>query len=126
MMRNEEDDDDGTGAEKDMINHLFYSAKGNPLVDNQRRGQAQALGGEEDNGGGEGINFEDIDEDEDGGEHHPFYLPQGITEIDDSELEELLYSSEDDDSGTSPLPLRTGHFTSMAFIHSMDLNRLVV
>jgi hypothetical protein len=105
MMRNEEDDDDGTGAglhyEKDMINHLFYSAKGNPLVDNQRRGQAQALGGEEDYGGGEGINFEDIDEDEDGGEHHPFYLPQGITEIDDSELEELLYSSEDDDSGTS-------------------------
>ncbi|ELR15020.1 uncharacterized protein ACA1_212360, partial [Acanthamoeba castellanii str. Neff] len=80
-----------------MINHLFYSANGNPLIDNQRRGQAQALGGEEDYGG-EGINFEDIDEDEDGGEHHPFYLPQGITEIDDSELEELLYSSEDEDS----------------------------
>ena len=117
-MRNEEDDN-GTGAglhyEKDMINHLFYSAKGNPLVDNR----------EEDYSRGEGINFEDIDEDEDGGEHHPFYLPQGITEIDDSELEELLYSSEDDDSGTSPLPLRTGHFTSMAFIHSMDLSRLV-
>lgn len=40
-----------------------------------------------------------------GAGERPFYLPHGLsTEIDDSDLEQLLYSSEDEDSGSSNHP----------------------
>jgi hypothetical protein len=115
-----------------MINQLFGAGAGpasrkpprdagqlSSTYGGHHRPLANGRGGEEESDYEEGNDNDEValegndNEDEEGGdddggeglghEHHPFYLPQGITELDEDELEELLYSSEDDDSG-NPTP----------------------